>query len=95
MGLRGRLKRLEKESREEFIEIPQRDGPPKVFTEQDMEDAFVNLFNRAGAGEDAPPEHPVLEAVRDSSDPQWRNSFYYVEHPEKHTEPVEDLSEQP
>ena len=95
MGIRGWLKRLEREARGEYIEIPQREGPPKVFTEQDMEDAFVNLFNGAGAGEDAPPEHPVLEAVRDSSDPQWRNSFYYVEDPEKHTEPVEHLSEQP
>ena len=92
MGLRDQLRRLRRAAEGEMIDIPQRDGTVRRFTEQDMKDAFVNLVDRGGAGEDAPPEHPLLEAVRNSSDPEWRNSFYYVGDPEGHTEPVEDLS---
>jgi hypothetical protein len=93
MGLRDQLRHLRRAAEGEMIAIPQKDGPQKLFTEQDMKDAFMNLFDRAGAGEDAPLEHPVLIAVCNSSDPQWRNSFYCVENPERHTQPIEDLSE--
>jgi hypothetical protein len=93
MVTRKTLKRLESLARGELIEIPQHGGGTKRFTQQDMEDAFVNMVERAGAGEDAPPEHPVLAAVRNSSDPDWLNGFYHVEDPEAHTEPVRDLSE--
>jgi len=31
MGLRGRLKRLERDARKEMVEIPQRDGTVKRF----------------------------------------------------------------
>jgi hypothetical protein len=92
MGLRDQLRRLKREAKEEMIVIPQRDGTVRRFTEQDMKDAFVNLVDRGGAGDDAPPEHPILEAVRNSSDPEWLNSFYGVGEPEEHTQPVEDLS---
>jgi hypothetical protein len=57
------------------------------------EEAFMNLMDRLGASEDAPPEHPMLAAVRNSSDPDWRGTFYFVEDPEEVTRPVEDLSE--
>ncbi len=87
------MRRLEQAISGEMIAIPQRDGSVKRFTEQDLEDALLNMVERAGAGEDAPPEHPVLEAVRNSDDPQWRNSFFAVGDPEAHTEPIEDLSE--
>jgi hypothetical protein len=93
-SLRDELRRLRRTAEGEKVAIPQRDGPPKLFTKQDMKNAFVNMVVRSGAGENAPPEHPVLEAVRNSSDPEWINSFYFVEDPEKHTQPVEDLSEQ-
>jgi hypothetical protein len=92
-SLRAELRRLRGTAEGEKVAIPQRDGPPKLFTKQDMKYAFVNVVARGGAGEDAPPEHAVLEAVRNSSDPEWINSFYFVEDPEKHTQSVEDLSE--
>jgi hypothetical protein len=53
----------------------------------------VDFMNRLGAGEDAPPEHPLIEAVRNSSEPKWAASFYAVNDPEELTRPVEDLSE--
>ena len=93
MGLRDQLRHLRRAAEGEMIAIPQKDGPPKMFTEQDMKDAFVNMVDRAGAGEDAPPEHPVLIAVRNASDPAWINSFYFMKNPEQHTQPVEDLSQ--
>jgi len=33
-------------------------------------------FQTLGAGEDAAPEHPLLEAARNSSDPLWSQSVY-------------------
>ncbi len=93
MGIRDALRRLEQAVSEKFISIPQRDATVKRFTEQDLQDASLNMVERAGAGEDAPPEHPILEAVRNSDDPQWRNSFFAVGDPEAHTVPIEDLSE--
>ncbi len=93
MGLRGWLKRLERDAREEMIEIPQLDGTVKRFPQSEGMDAFLNLMDRMGAGEDAPPEHPLIAAARNSSDPKWANSFFAVEHPQRWTEPLEDLSE--
>jgi hypothetical protein len=49
-------------------------------------------FQTLGAGEDAPPEHPLLEAARNSSDPLWSQSVY-AEDPDEWIEPIEDLSE--
>lgn len=50
--------------------------------------AFLNLLARPGAGEDAPPEHPFLLAIRDSDDPAWINSFYAASGCEGSTEPA-------
>ena len=55
-------------------------------------DAYMNLFDRLGAGEDAPPEHPLIAAARNSSEPEWSQSFYAI-NDEGWTDPVEDLSE--
>ncbi len=55
--------------------------------------AFLNLTDRMGAGEDVPPEHPLIAAARNSSDARWANSLYAVEYPERWTEPIEDLLE--
>ena len=72
--------------------IPQRDGPPARFPASAAKDAFINLMERLGAGEDAPPEHRMLTAVRNSSDPGWTASFFFVQDPDEMTKPVEDLS---
>jgi hypothetical protein len=91
VGLRGWVKRLEHAAREEMIEIPQRDGTVARFPRSAGMDAYMNLMDRLGAGEDAPPEHPLIEAVRNSSDPKWSESFFAV-NDEGWTDPVEDLS---
>jgi hypothetical protein len=93
MGLRNWVKRLERASREEFIEIPQRDGTTARFPASAGMEAYMNFFERMGAGEDAPPEHPLLVAARNSSDPYWSEGIYAVNDPEEWVKPIEDLSE--
>lgn len=92
MGLRGRVKRLERDAREEMIELLQQDGTVARFPQSAGMDAFINLVDRMGAGEDAPPEHPLIAAARNSSDPEWAESFYAA-NSEGWTDPIEDLSE--
>ncbi len=93
MGLRDKLKRLEREAQGGYIEIPQIDGTVARFPASASREAFKNLMDRMGAGEDRPPEHPMLEAVRNSSDPEWAGSFLACDDPDAFTAPVEDLSE--
>ncbi len=93
MGLRGWLRRLERDAQGEMIVIPQRDRTIKKFPQSAARDAFINLMDRMGAGEEAPPEHPLLAAARNSSDPKWAESIYAIEDPAAHVAPVEDLSE--
>jgi hypothetical protein len=90
--VRSWIRRLERASREEFIEIPQRDSTVARFPLSDAEEAFMNCMERLGAGEDAPPEHPMIAAARNSSDPKWSEGIYAV-HPEDWIKPVPDLSE--
>jgi hypothetical protein len=93
VGLRGWLKRLERDAQGEMVVIPRRDGTVKKFPQSAARDAFINLMDRMGAGEDAPPEHPLIAAARNSSEPEWANSIYAIEDPAAHVAPVEDLSE--
>jgi hypothetical protein len=44
-----------------------------------------------GAGEDAPPIHPMIRAALNSSDPQWRKYFLFCDDPDW-TEQLEDTS---
>jgi hypothetical protein len=73
VGLRDRLKKLEREAEGEMLVIPQRDGSPARFPASAAKDAFINLMNRLGVGEDAPPEHPLIGAIRNSTDPLRMN----------------------
>jgi hypothetical protein len=41
-------------------------------------DAYMNLMERLGVGEDAPPEHPLIEAARNASVREWSESFYAI-----------------
>jgi hypothetical protein len=95
MGLRGWLKRLERAAQEEMIEVPQQDGSLERFPQSAAKDAFMNAAARMGASEaeDAPPEHPLTAAARNSSDPQWSESFYAAGEPDEWTHPIQDLSE--
>ncbi len=74
-----------------MVAIPQQDGTLAKFPQSAATDAYVNVMDRLGAGDEAPPEHPLLEAARNSSDPWWRSSVYAVG--EEITAPIPDLSE--
>ena len=88
------LKRLEHAARDEEIVILQKDGTVKRFPQSASRDAFVIQMDRLGAGEDAPPEHPMIEALRNSDDPAQLGSFLHsATQASEWTEPVEDLSE--
>ncbi len=93
MGIRDKIRRLERQAAAEMVEIQQVDGSVKVFPEYELREAYSNFFDRLGAGDDAPPEHPLIEAARNSSDPGWRGSYFAVEDPDDWTEPIPDLSE--
>ena len=93
MALWDRLRKLEQAAEEEMIEIPQQDGTVRRFPQSAGMDAYMNLMDRLGAGDDAPPEHPMIEAIRNSSDPEWTGSFYFCNAPHEWIEPVKDLSE--
>jgi hypothetical protein len=84
---------LERVAEEEMIVIPQREGTEKRFPSSAGMEAYLNLFDWLGAGEDAPPEHPLIEAARNSSDRWWSQSFYAVNDPDDWIKPVPDLSE--
>jgi hypothetical protein len=86
------IRKLEREAEEEMIVIPQQDGTVRRFPASASKDAYLNLCERLGAGEDAPPEHPLLAAARNSSDAWWAQSLY-AEDPDECIQPVEDLSE--
>lgn len=92
MGLRGRIKRLERYAREEMIEIPQLNGTVKRFPQSAGMDAFINLMDRMGTGEEAPPEHPLIAAARNSQERKWSESLYSV-NSKTWTDAIEDLSE--
>jgi hypothetical protein len=81
--IRSRLKWLEKESREEFIEVPQKDGTIRRFPRSAGIEALLCLID----GED----HPLAEAARNSPDLEWSNSFYNAF---PMPDDAEDLSEQ-
>jgi hypothetical protein len=68
MGLRGRIRRLKQSAREEMVEVSQRDGTVERFPQSAGAEALVSLIG----GRD----HPLAMAARNSSAPEWTNSFY-------------------
>ena len=93
MGIWGRLRKVESAAEEKMIIIPQRDGTVRRFPAEEGMKAYMNLMERLGAGEDAPPEHPLIEAVRNFSDSEWTWAFYTVNDPDEWIKPVPDFSE--
>jgi hypothetical protein len=87
------LKRLEQAAKREEIVIPLSGGGEARFPKSAGQAALLNLVDRAGSGDDAPPEHPLLAAARNSSDPEWVESVYAASDPEELVKPVSDLSE--
>jgi hypothetical protein len=90
---KGRLRKAEAELARETITIRQRDGTVRCFPPGAGEEALLNFVERIGAGEEAPPEHPLMEAARNSSEPRWAGSFFAVYNPDEWVRPTEDLSE--
>jgi hypothetical protein len=91
VAIRNKLRRLERLAEEDLIVILQQDGTVAKFPQSALRDAVANYFDRLRAGEDAPPEHPLSKAARNSSDPWWRESIYATD--EDVTAPIPDLSE--
>jgi hypothetical protein len=89
--VRDRLRRLERRAEGNVVSISQPDGPPVRFPEAALRHAYLNLMSRMGAGDDAPPEHPLIEAARSSDDPRWSGSIFATD--EDLTAPIEDLSQ--
>ncbi len=95
MGLKGRLRKLQRRAEGPIVTIPQQDGTVKRFPERDLGPAFVDALDRELGkkglrGDPEEAEHPLCTAARNSSDPEWSNSLYVTDRPE---DPVEDLSE--
>jgi hypothetical protein len=93
MEHRSWVRRLERQSVGGMLNIPQPDGSVARFPESEGLAAFGNLVSRMGAGDAAPPEHPMLTAARNSTDPEWREMFFGGLGDGDITEPIEDLSE--
>ena len=91
-GLSGWLRRLEREGAGDDYAIPQKDGSVARFPRSAGLEAYQNLMDRMGAGEDAPEEHPLITAARNSDSPEWSKTFFAV-NDEGFTDPIEDLSE--
>ena len=88
MGLRDKLRRLERLSKGEMVVIPAADGTVKRFPKSELLPAFLSGLPTTGRDV---PEHPLCVAARNSSDPKWRESFYAGS--EDTLDRVEDLSE--
>ncbi len=89
MGLRDKLKRLERAAEGEMVTIPQEDGSVKKFPPSDLELAFINECRRL-RGENL-EVHPLTTAARHSSEAKWRDSALAEMHVVG--EEIEDLSE--
>ena len=65
--LRSWIERLERDSRDEQIVIPQQDGSVARFGNRDLEEGFLHEANRLRAihrGEDPGEAHPLTTAKR-------------------------------
>ena len=95
MGLRGRLKRLERDARKEMVEIPQRDGTVKMFPRSALMEAFLYLIDVACGEASLTKEPEIFGALRNAREPaqKWMGSFYFDPAEVPAADPVPDLSE--
>jgi hypothetical protein len=91
MGLRDHIRRLERSAKGEMIAIPQQDGGIKRFPKREMAHAYLSTLERS-LGRDV-AEHPMLAAIRNGSDPKWRNAWADLLDRDPDARSVEDLSE--
>jgi hypothetical protein len=90
VGLRDRLRRLEREAEGDMVFVPQKDGTVKRLPQSALQESFVTNMKRL-RGEDV-PRHPLGVAAAESPDPEWSRSFYSAAWTDI-VAPVEDLSE--
>jgi hypothetical protein len=90
VGLRDRLRRLERVAEGEMVFVPQKDGMAKRFPQSALQESFVTNMKRL-RGEDV-PRHPLGVAAAESPDPEWSRAIYSAAWTEI-VAPVEDLSE--
>jgi hypothetical protein len=73
MGLRARMRRLERAAEEEMVVIPQQDGTVRRFpADVVFPEAFIHETGRwraAYRGETVPERHPLIDALRKAKDP--------------------------
>jgi hypothetical protein len=92
MGFRSWVRRLERAARGDMIEIPQKGGEVARFPESAAAEAYLSAYALAlGQNVEA---HPMLDAMRNSSDPQWASMWADLLTDDADTGgEVEDLSE--
>ena len=67
MGIKDKLRRLERQAEREAIVIPQWEGPPAKFPKSVLPEMFLHNLRRM-CGEDLEP-HPVSQAIANSPEP--------------------------
>jgi hypothetical protein len=90
MGLKDRLRRMEREAERETVLVTQEDGTAKRFPQSALRESFLTNMRRL-RGEDVPP-HPLGVAAAESPDPGWSRSLYSAVWTEI-VAPVGDFSE--
>jgi len=94
MGVfRGRPRRLEEAAREDTMTLDWPECGAEFVVHGDVPIEFIVHRWARETGEGAPPEHPLIGAVRNSSDPGWSGTIWEAGDPEGWTGPVEDFSE--
>jgi hypothetical protein len=71
VGLKDKLRRLQKIADANSITVELRDGTTARFPSEDLPKAFLNLMNRMRAahrGVPPPPPHPFIEAVLNATE---------------------------
>jgi hypothetical protein len=90
VGLRRRVKNLERAAEGETVAVPQKDGTARRFPKSALQESFVTNMKRL-RGEDV-PHHPLGVAAAESPDPEWSRSLYSAAWTDI-VSPVEDHSE--
>lgn len=70
MGLRDRIKRLQRATRRDMVTVELKDGSTAHFYQDEVADCFLQEFERGGrhfVGEDPGPAHPFVEALRNAA----------------------------
>jgi hypothetical protein len=93
--LRHWIGRLERGVKGEVFVVALQDGHVAKFSRRDMVAAYLALYSRTIGDPDIPvEEHPMIQAIYNSSNPRWRVVFSdLLDEPPSKAAP--DLSERP